>query len=214
METGQLIVIGLSAAMLIWFLAAHQFNRQRGEAAERWIRTGLRQFGEIDASRHPGGSAVAGHFTIMRPQAPFRMLEVIFVLEGRENLPLWLVQRWQGRRDQLVIRSHLYSTPNFDLEIGHSKDQDFRMKVFEEKRRPFSLLPSQDGLEIAHRGHRDEQIVESLQQFIIENASMINRFSLTRKEPHLLIRASLGPLLSEKPADFFARLADLASLVK
>jgi hypothetical protein len=213
MEAGQWIVIILSGAMLVWFLAARRYNQARGVTAMGWCRKGMRQFGDLDISKHPAGVAAGGRASVSHPSHPFKTLEVFYALEGRENLPLWLLQRWQGRRDLLVIRARLNTAPQGDVQAASHRDKDFRILLAQEQKMPYRMVPGPGGFEIAERGHLSENALACLRVFLAKYPNAVLKVSLQRGDSHLLVRSAMTPLLTYNPEVFFTDLAVLGGSV-
>ena len=51
MDTGQWLVIGLCAFLLLWYLIGWLFNRRRGHAVLVWLKTGLGTLGKPGETR-------------------------------------------------------------------------------------------------------------------------------------------------------------------
>jgi hypothetical protein len=109
MDTGQWIVIGLSAVFLLWFLVGSTTNRQRADQIINWMQRGTKQIGRISSATRKKGPAV--QLGIRDAVAPFRRMLFSFQLEPRENPPLWIYRRLRGWRDELIIDADLRSAP-------------------------------------------------------------------------------------------------------
>jgi hypothetical protein len=53
---------------------------------------------------------------IAQARAPFRRVELVLVLEPRDVPWFWLLARRQGRRDMLIVRGQLVTTPPFEFD--------------------------------------------------------------------------------------------------
>jgi hypothetical protein len=214
METGQWIAIGLSVGLGAWFVGGFLWNRRQGETILRWLREGLAQFGALDEIERAGRPANAFRLAAGRARAPFQRAEAIFLLEPRENLPLWLYKRLQGQRDELILRFTLRAAPGFEVETARAEDQEFRKQISGEPKRPYQLVPGPHGFEIAHRGKLDSDGGNSLRSFLEQYGSAITRLSIHHKEPHLLLRARLPFLLTCPPEAFFRDFGILPSAAR
>lgn len=207
MEIGQWIVIGLSAAMLVWYLSGHVYNRRKGEKTLQWLNAGLQQFGKTEIPRLAAPVASRGYVNVPKASSPFRKLEAFYILETRENLPLWLFQLKSGKRDEIILRASLKTAPLQDLEAGGSKDGDFRLLLSNETKRPYTLVPAPDGYELARRGRKQDEALDCLRTLIERYPGAIKRFSLQSKDPHLLVRVRPGAVLTFHSQEFFEDLA-------
>jgi hypothetical protein len=99
----------LVAVVLGWFALGVVVNLRRGNAVLKWLQAGLPRLGERATLRWLGSSAVALEIAKARP--PFRRIELVLVLEPRDVPWFWLLARWRGRRDLLILRGQLVSAP-------------------------------------------------------------------------------------------------------
>jgi hypothetical protein len=109
MDLGQWIVIGLSVGMLAWIIGGSSLNRQREEKTIRWIYKGLKKYGDPRPVKGGDPRLKRPGIEVLKPSGPFRTIQVNYQLERRENPPLWLFQRIQGKGDELEIRTGLKS---------------------------------------------------------------------------------------------------------
>lgn len=209
MDLGQTIAILLSAFLGMWYVVGSIFNRRRGTATFDWLQDGLSQFGKLSEARWIGSAGSGARLVIGKPSAPYQRIEVVFLLESREILPLWIVNHLRGKRDEMILKANLRSVPSQELEAAWGNNRDFKKAISGGDNKPFELLPSQDGVEIAIRGTTDNSKVESLANFLSQHQGAVWRVSLQRKAPHLILRANL-PTLKEKPAgSFFQEIAQV-----
>ena len=209
MNPGEWIAIGLSAVLLAWFAGGFFRNRQKSEEVYRWLRDGLAPFGRTGALERAGRPANAFRLAVEHPEAPFRRVEALFLLEPRENLPLWLYGRLQGGRDELVLRFTLRSAPNGEIEAGRDQDADFRKRVSAESKNPFRLIPGPHGFEVAQRGRIDSGSANRLQAFLEGYGASLRLLAIHRQEPHLLLRGSLSDFLARPAQPFLSAFAGL-----
>lgn len=206
MDLGQIIVIGLSALLLVWYVGAGTFNRRRGVVTYRWLRRGLETIGEITESRWLGTSGTGGRFVIARAKKPFRRLEAFYLLETRELLPYWLVSHLRGRRDELIIKASLRVAPNVEVEAGRDHHPEIIKLISEDHERPYEPVPAPDGFTIARRGPADDRSEKGLIDFLTEVGVSVQRVSLKRDIPHLEMRLRITPLMDTDPERFFSML--------
>ena len=97
-----------------WFALGTQRNVRKGNDALRWLQDGLKLLGGKAKLRWLGSSVV--ELTIPSAKEPFHQAELVVVLEPRDVPFLWWYYRARGRRDLLIIRGQLRSTPGFEFE--------------------------------------------------------------------------------------------------
>lgn len=118
MDIGQLIVIGLSIVLLVWYFGASVYNRRRGQALGRWLQTGLKSLGGQAGYKWIGSSASGLQAIVSGARPPWKSAEAILLLETRELLPLWVFQRLTGRRDQLILKLALRQRMDGSLDAA------------------------------------------------------------------------------------------------
>jgi hypothetical protein len=145
---------------------------------------------------------------VAEAKRPFRQVEVAFLLETRELLPLWLLNRLRGRRDSLVVRAHLRSVPHGELEVlpkGHARFGDL---LKDSKQNPWAMLQRQlpGGLQAAGRGRDTAGMLSATEALLSQVGAGIHRLSLARTAPHLILDVKIAQLRSEPAEKFFQLL--------
>jgi hypothetical protein len=206
MDTGQWLVIGLCAFLFVWYAGGWYYNRRRGHAILNWLRTGLEVFGKPGETRWLSPLHSSAQVILTEARSPFRKLGVVFVLEPRENLPVWAFRHALGRRDELYLRADLRSAPAQEIEVGRKGRAELAALVKPTKEDAYSPLPGTDHFDLARRGKTDDQVVERLKEFLTRYETVILRMSLQRQSPHLILRARLAPLMNKPIGEIFAAL--------
>lgn len=203
------LILALSALMLAWFFAGHAYNRRRGQALLDWLQAGLSRSGQISRAQRVGRVATGAQLIVEKAEAPFQWVEAVFVLEPRENLLQWVFYRFEGRRDESLLKANLRTIPTQELDAALETDPEFRQAVASDQKKPFELLQAPHNFAIARRGHRNPDEVKRLRAFLEEYAAVVVRVSVRRKEPHLVIRLNAARLLARPPEAFFESLSEL-----
>jgi hypothetical protein len=211
MNVGQWIVIGLSVVMGVWFGVGAFYNRRRGVATYRWLQEGLKGFGKISDAAWIGSSGSGARMVVGQADAPFRRIEVVFLLESREIMPLWIFNRFRDKQDEVILKAGLRTRPSEEIEVAQQKDRQSRYMITSEQKNPFEITQNPKGLLIGVRGLKDEDILEKLNGFLEKYGMAIKRISLQRKNPHLMVQANLPPLKSGSSVDFFQDLKEWLS---
>lgn len=210
MNVGQWVVIGISIFIGAWYLTGFYYNRRQGERTLTWLRTSLEPWGKISSVRLLGSFSSGAQLEINRANAPFQSLEVTFVLESRENLPLWLFNRLQGRRDEIFFKANLRSIPEQEIVVGRETDPKVTQLIDPGERRPFELVRGPGGFMYAWRGRQDGGRKESLANFLEHYGEAVQRLVFQRDRPNLALRAWLAPLRNREAGEFFEAIGDLA----
>lgn len=208
MDLGETIVIYVGIFLILWYGVASIYNRRLGIRTYRWLQPGVSTLGKITQAKWIGSSGSGARIGVAQAKSPFRQAEVAFLLETRELLPLWLLNRARGIRDSLVVRAHLRSVPHGELEIlpqGHSRFKDL---LADSKQNPWSMLDRQlpAGLQAAARGRNLDRLIGSVEALLSEVGPGVRRLSLARTAPHLILDIKLGQLRSESSERFFELL--------
>ena len=114
MDPTQAILIVLVAVVMGWFALGVVWNIRRGNTVLKWMQAGLPRLGEKATMRWLGSSAV--ELAIAKAKPPFRRIELVLVLEPRDVPWFWLMARWQGRREMLIVRGQLVNAPAFEYD--------------------------------------------------------------------------------------------------
>jgi len=205
MDLGQTIVVYLGIFLILWYAVALIYNRRLGIRTYRWLQPGVATLGKITQAKWLGSSGSGARIGVAQAKQPFRQAEVAFLLETRELLPLWLLNRLRGIRDSLVVRAQLRSVPQGELEIlpqGHSRFGDL---LTESKQNPWAMLDRElpAGLQAAARGRNTDNMLESAKALLNEVGPGIRRLSLARTAPHLILDVKITQLRSEPSERFF-----------
>ncbi|MGD2028198.1 MAG: hypothetical protein PVI99_10310 [Anaerolineales bacterium] len=204
MDLGQYIIIGLSIFFALWYFVGAIINRKRGVATFHWLRDGLETNGKVTEARWIGSSGSGARLTVGVAQPPFQRIEVVFLLDSREILPLWLVNLLRNKRDEMILKANLRSRPSVELEIGRQGSKDVKVLKAGGDMPPYQQAGTAAGFDILSRGKANETQLARLQSFIEKYNTSIKRISLQRQMPHLILRTDLPPL-REKEAEAFFR---------
>jgi hypothetical protein len=116
---GTNLAIALAAFLLGWYVIGLYINRRRAGQLVRQIRDSIQQFGGAATIRWIGRSAF--RIETDKLHAPLAALGVSLLLEPRETFLLWLVGRWSGRRDWLMIGATLSGPVKGAFEVYYPK---------------------------------------------------------------------------------------------
>jgi hypothetical protein len=206
MDLGQQIVILLSVFLVIWYLVFSILNRRRGIGMYHWLREGLEKLGKISEAGWIGSSGSGARLIVGKSQAPFKRIEVVFLLQTREVLPLWIFNILRGKHDALILKAALKNKPAQELEVAREGERDFKNLLVEEQRRPYEQVEAPKGFVMALRGDADDSIIQCVRDFINQYPESVQQISLQRSKPHLILQTNL-PEIQEAPAEqFFSAL--------
>ncbi|HZD55254.1 MAG TPA: hypothetical protein VE136_00915 [Anaerolineales bacterium] len=209
MDLGQWIVIGLSILMGAWFGVGSYYNRKRGIATYHWIQGGLKRLGKISEAAWIGSASSGARLVVGNAEAPFRRIEVVFLLESREILPLWLLNRVRNKQDEMILKAGLRSAPTDQMELSRGEDHQIRAMIARSGAQSFEQLPAQKGFLLAHRGGKNSELVGRLTAFLERYSDAILRISVQRQKPNLMIRVDLPALREGSAEEFFDALHEM-----
>ncbi len=114
-QGGQTLLIAALIIVLGWFTLGLTWNLRIGNGLLRWMRAGLPQLGERTTMRWLGSSAIELVIGTARP--PFKQVTLLAVMEPRDIPWLWLISRFQHRRDVLIVRAQLQTAPTYEFDL-------------------------------------------------------------------------------------------------
>ncbi len=206
MDLGQQIAVYLGIFLILWYVGASFYNRRFGISTYRWLQPGMKTLGKITEAKWIGSSGSGARLGVAQAKSPFRRVEAAFLLETRELLPLWLINRARGKRDTLFVRAQLRSVPHSELEIVPQGNRSLRNLSSASKQNPWIVserqLPGQ--LEYASRGRDVEPLLKALSPMLESIGPSVRRLSIARTSPHLILELSLPPLRSSPSEELFA----------
>ncbi len=207
MDASQLatqIVIGLSVLLVLWYPFGRQMNRRRGLRALRWLREGIRAYGCQASVNWVGASAF--QVGVQGALGPFKRVGMMVLLESREMLLLWIINRLRGKRDILVIKADLRLKPKTDLEVTRRGWRAGRaLKALEKEG---WTIDSLNGMFIALK--RDAEIASKLTSTL--SALQLVRLSLRKRSPHLVANfhlIGLGGMTAENLFNFLEKVMEI-----
>lgn len=188
LEIGDLsanILIVIALVVVGWFGFGTIANIRVGNRAVKWLREGLSIIGEKTTMSWIGSAAV--QLNIAKAKGAFRSTETVFAFEPRDVVFLWLIARWQGRRDLMIFRGTLNTAPNFDLEIfdPHSWLATHPQKEIRERNWQQIALPEQFRMHAYSSGALDAAVVQSLITLATRAGAKLTYLSVRRRLPNL-----------------------------
>lgn len=183
---GTALAIGLLVVVMLWFTWGTQRNIARGNRLLRWLQGGLPQVGKRTNLRWLGSSAV--ELSIVEPAAPFADLTVLVVLEPRDVPWFWLFARSRGRRDFMIFRARLRSSPTFELEAGDRSGWTGAERLAKLDRDAW-VAANWEGstLEVFHAPAAPPDAVRPIIGRLDESSGGVWRVSVRREPPHVEI---------------------------
>lgn len=212
MHTSQLatqIIIGLSVLLVLWYPFGRQMNRRRGLQALRWLREGIKAYEGKAAVNWVGASAF--RVDVQGALGPFKKVGMMVLLEAREVLLLWIINRLRGRSDILIIKGDLRLKPKTDLELTRQGWRAGRaMRALEKEG---WTVDSLNGILIALKRGKATEIASRLASALSEQAPRLVRLSLRKRSPHLVANFHLSGLEGMTAESLFHSLEKVMEIV-
>jgi hypothetical protein len=199
MDFGQRAIILLCLLLIAWYVIALAYNRRLGLRTLAWLQEGLPTLGDEIELGWIGSANSGARAAIQEARQPFQRLELVFLLESRELLPLWLADLLRGKRDQLAIKATLRTQPQGEIEIAPAA----HLKRAE--RKGWSWADGPHALVIGRRGQVRERLA-ALAPFLELYGPHLRRISWRPKDPHLFLLADLSAIRRQPASLFFERL--------
>ena len=194
-------LITLCILLVAWYFLGAWFNRRRGIHLARSLHDRLNALGAEELTGRWVTASIF-QFSARRATSPIGKLVAIIVLESRELALIWLVNLLRGRRDLLVLRMDLRSTPRAGLELeAHPKqtkpEREVRRRIAESGWEQATV-----GDYVIYHQHGAAHLKETLAPFLEEWQPYLRRLSISASSPHLLLSFSPAPPVLETEARF------------
>jgi hypothetical protein len=211
MDTPEQILVGVILLLAVWYVLASIYNRRRGYRVYRWLRDGVDVLGDSYQGRWLGSAASGARIDVERAKSPFRRVELIYLLESRELLPLWLVDLLRQKRDQVIIRVTLSRARHAEVAVVPARSRAAaRVRAAGDAS---WQLSERDGLLIAGRGPAAAAAVAALEPLLQRYGRHLRELSWSKKAPQLIAIFNLTHLPDSGPAaELFQLLKSAAAI--
>jgi hypothetical protein len=211
MDTPEQILVGVILLLAVWYVLASIYNRRRGYRVYRWLRDGVDVLGDSYQGRWLGSAASGARIDVERAKSPFRRVELIYLLESRELLPLWLVDLLRQKRDQVIIRVTLSHARPAEVAVVPARSRAAaRVRAAGDAS---WQLSERDGLLIAGRGPAAAAAVAALEPLLQRYGRHLRELSWSKKAPQLIAIFNLTHLPDSGPAAELFQLLKSAAAV-
>jgi hypothetical protein len=209
--TGTNLAIGLAAFLLGWYVIGLYINRRRAGQLVRQVRDSIQQFGGTATIRWIGRSA----FRIEAEQlhAPLSGVGISLLLEPRETFLLWLVGRWSGRRDWLMVSVTVNGVVKGAFEVYHPKRRGAMDSAHEVRELgwPTAALPGRPELVSAAPGPDGRALAQEVLSAL--HGIDVWRVRVRNKAPQLTISLPIPATETRVPLPVFPLIPQLAHII-
>jgi hypothetical protein len=196
-------LITLSILLVAWYFLGMWFNRRRGIHLARSLRDRLNALGAEELTGRWLNASIF-QFVARRAISPIGKLAAIIVLESRELALIWLVNLLRGRRDLLVLRMDLRSTPRASLELEAYPKQVKPEREVQRRIAESGWEQATVGDYMIYHQHGAAHLQETLAPLLEEWPPYLRRLSISASSPHLLLSFSPASPVLETEARFTA----------
>jgi hypothetical protein len=198
METPEQILVGVVLLLAVWYVLASIYNRRRGYKIFRWLRDGADMLGDSYQGSWLGSAASGARITVERAKPPFRRVELIYLLESRELLPLWLFDLLRRKRDHIIFKATVSHARAAEIAIVPASGRAAgRVRAAGDDSWHFA---EQDGLLIASRGPAAAEVTAGLTPLLQRYGRHVREISWSKKAPQLIAIFNLTHLPDSGPA--------------
>ncbi len=204
---GEWAVILLSAVLLAGYGAGYVLNRRRAQELVLWLQRGLSPWGTVQAGGKLPGLVTGGRLRVPAAAAPFRHIEVTYVLAPRENLPFWVIHRLRGKGDEVLV--HITARRRPRLEVRVLPRSGTAAPTLYDQGRAFARAFSTPTYHVYCRGELPcpEEVLRGMLQLLPEG---IHAFAVHEESPHVRLRVDARPLVARSPQEVWDTLARVA----
>jgi hypothetical protein len=209
------IVIFICGVMILWYFAGNSLNRRRARELAHTLGSAASELGE-GFSQMQGRPNQALKTSVVKPRAPYARVTIHFVLEAREILFLWLINRYvRGKRDQMVVHAELLSPPTRALLLADPETQLGRLALDKAHENGHVAEPitvrSGLTLELWGQGKTEEKLAADFARNGVRPGYPLWVLRTQRSSPQLLLICGLQGGDTEEMPLMFRRLRALAA---
>jgi len=181
-------ILGLTVSLIALYTVGSIWNRRIQRSFWRELRNVLKRYSRRISFKSFGSSGFKAAFR--PPSGPLSKVEVSLVLLARE-MPLYLLAAYAaGRRDLVIVKANLVKKPDFQLEVfGKEARLEKEITVKKELFKPVKVGGLGRYMNI--KSDRPDKASKFLSGEVLEHLtalrSCLERFSISRREPHILI---------------------------
>jgi hypothetical protein len=175
------ILLGLGYVVGLWL------NRRRSRYLGQWLSGSLSRLSGKPTWKWVGSMSSGGQATITDAGKPFQKVQFTYLLLTRELWPLWAAEWLRGKRDLLIIQAELRFSPPHELELvpiqGKLRDKLDQFPPAE----PWQWHKAAHGMGIATHSEGSDWMVRRAERFLEEFGPAVQRLSLRRRQPNLIL---------------------------
>jgi hypothetical protein len=208
---GTHLAVGVAIFLLGWYVIGLALTRRRAGQLVRQIWDSIQPFGGKPTIRSSGRSA----FRIEAEQlpAPLGALGVSLILEPRETFLLWIVGRWFGRRDWMMLSVSPGGGVRGVFEVYHPKRRGAMDSAREVRQLGWDTvpLPGRPELLCAAPGPDDRALAQKALNVLRDLG--VSHVRVRNTAPQLTIGLPVPAAETRVPLPVFPLLPQLAEMI-
>lgn len=202
--SGPYLLVVLAGIFLIWYFVGAALTRRRLAAAATWVNRGLDVYRQAEPERTRASikwlSTNAFNIALESARPPCSEVVATVLLQSRDMVTMWLIDRVTGRRDLLMLRFDLDRQPIWGVELFRRRSVLAGEATRLVKREGWRVEPTADrGTLAAHGGGKASDLCHELLEILGEERRRLVRLSVRRQSPHLTLALDLPDPASSDP---------------
>jgi hypothetical protein len=207
------ILVIILVVFVVWYGIGTFLNRHRAQGALRSIRVALPELGARFRLRPRGNSGL--EITVVEPRPPFASVTLYVVLEPREIVVLWPVDRFiRRKRDHLILRADLIQRPTSEILLADPLTPLGKLALDGAKGRGLTTQPvSARGAVRLERWTRSRASEKAAGEFMrrgIQDSLPLWVLATQKKSPQLLLICGLSRIDADEMRMLLRRVRELA----
>jgi hypothetical protein len=204
----------LLAVLAGGYMLGTWLNRRRSKDLGLWLQAGLNVLGGQTLWKWVGTMTSGAQVRIIGATRPFRQGEILYLLLTREFMPLWAIELLRGKRDLLVLRAELTTKPVREFEVVPIRGSLRTTLDRNAGAVPWQWQELAAGLGLATRTDPGGQTAAAVRKFVDAYGPFLDRLSLRKGSPQLILFARLAGLEKRPAKEFLAGVRDLVAALE
>jgi hypothetical protein len=202
------------ALLVAGYMLGTWLNRRRSKELGLWLAAGVGVLGGQTLWKWVGTMTSGAQVTFAGAHRPFRQGEILYLLLTREFLPLWGIELLRGKRDLLVMRVELSTKPVREFEVVQIQGALRKTLDANPSAIAWSWQEMPAGLGLATHVDPGGQIAAAVRKFLDAYGPFVQRLSLRKGSPQLILFAQLKGLERTPAKEFLAAVRDVVAALE
>jgi hypothetical protein len=202
------------AVLVAGYMLGTWLNRRRSKELGLWLAEGIGVLGGQTLWKWVGSMTSGAQVTIAGASKPFRQGEILYLLLTREFIPLWGIELLRGKRDLLVMRVELTARPAREFEIVPIQGNLRKTLDRNPGAIPWNWQEMPAGLGLATHVDPGGQTAAAVRKFLDAYGPFLERLSLRKGSPQLILFARLTGLEKRPAKEFLAAVRQVVGAVE